>query len=49
MSQEEKDKVKEYHKKKYQEIVQYKKEALKNKYFFVFSYSKKNEQKGTKI
>ena len=30
MSQEEKDKIKEYQK-KYQELVQYKKEALKNK------------------
>ena len=31
LSQEEKDKVKEYQKKRYQELVQYKKEALKNK------------------
>ena len=30
MSQEEKDKIKEYQK-KYQELVQYKKETLKNK------------------
>ena len=30
-SQEEKDKIKEYQIKKYQELVQYKKEALKNK------------------
>ena len=29
MSQEEKDKIKEYQRKKYQELVQYKKEALK--------------------
>ena len=29
--QEEKDKIKEYQRKKYQELVQYKKEALKNK------------------
>ena len=35
MSQEEKDKIKEYQRKKYQELVQYKKEALENKYFFV--------------
>ena len=31
LSQEEKDKVKEYQKKRNQELVQYKKEALKNK------------------
>ena len=31
MSQEEKDKTKKYQRKKYQELVQYKKEALKNK------------------
>ena len=31
MSQGEKDKIKEYQKRKYQELVQYKKEALKNK------------------
>ena len=40
LSQEEKDKIKEYHtqKKRYQELVQYKKEALKNNFFvFVFS------------
>ena len=30
-SQEEKNKIKEYQRKKYQELVQYKKEALKNK------------------
>ena len=36
LSQEEKDKIKEYQRKKYQELVQYKKEALK-KQFFVFS------------
>ena len=29
--QEEKDKIKEYQRKKYQELLQYKKEALKNK------------------
>ena len=34
---EEKDKIKEYERKKYQELVQYKNEALKIKYFFVFS------------
>ena len=31
LSQEEKDKIKEYQSKKYQELIQYKKEALKNK------------------
>ena len=31
LSQEEKDKIKEYQRKKHQELVQYKKEALKNK------------------
>ena len=30
LSQEEKDKIKEYQRKEYQELVQYKKEALKN-------------------
>ena len=30
---EEKNKIKEYQKKKYQELFQYKKEALKNKWF----------------
>ena len=31
LSQDEKDKIKEYQRKRYQELVQYKKEALKNK------------------
>ena len=31
LSQEEKDKIEECQRKKYQELVQYKKEALKNK------------------
>ena len=31
LSQEEKDKIKEYQRKSYEELVQYKKEALKNK------------------
>ena len=31
LSEEEKNKIKEYQKKRYQELVQYKKEALKNK------------------
>ena len=33
LSQEGKNKIKEYQRKKYQELVQYKKEALKNKCF----------------
>ena len=31
LPEEEKNKIKEYQKKKYQELIQYKKEALKNK------------------
>ena len=31
LSQEEKDKIKEYQRKKHQELVQYRKEALKNR------------------
>ena len=31
LSQDKKDKIEEYQRKKYQELVQYKKEALKNK------------------
>ena len=34
--QDEKDKIMEYQRKKYQELVQYKKEPLKNKYFLFF-------------
>ena len=33
LSEEEKNKIKEYQKKKYQELLQYKKEALKNVFF----------------
>ena len=47
MSQEKKDKIKEYQRKKYQELVQYKKEALKNKYFFCSLHSIKNETEKT--
>ena len=32
MSQEEKDKIKEYQRKRYQQLIQYKKEALQNKW-----------------
>ena len=35
LSQKEKDKIKQYQKKRYQKFVQYKKEALKNKSFFI--------------
>ena len=31
MSEEEKNKIKEYQKKRYQELIQYKREALKNR------------------
>ena len=41
------DKIKEYQRKKYQELVQYKKDALKNKSFFFLN--KNNESKNTKI
>ena len=44
LSQEEKDKIKEYQKVYiYQELVQYKKEASKNKYFFCFFFNITNE------
>ena len=35
LSEEEKNKIKEYQKNKYQELLQYKKEALKNKWVFL--------------
>ena len=44
MSQEEKDKIKEYQKKRYQELVQYKKEALKNDFLLFLSVRKRNEK-----
>ena len=37
LSQKEKDSIKEYQRKKYQELVQYKKEALKINNFLFFS------------
>ena len=49
LSQEEKDKIKEYQRKKYQEPVQYKKEALENKYFFVFLGIKRMSEKTLKF
>ena len=49
LSQEEKDKIKEYQRKKSQELVQYKKEALKNKWFFALFLIQKMSEKNTKI
>ena len=43
LSQEEKDKIQDYQTKKYQELVQYKKEALKNKMIFCFFLNIKDE------
>ena len=38
MSKEEKDKIKEYQRKRYQQLIQYKKEVLQNKWaLFLFS------------
>ena len=42
LSQEKKDKIREYQK-KYRELVQYKKEALKKKIIFWFFFNIKNE------
>ena len=39
LSEEEKNKIKEYQKKRYQELIQCKKEALKNKQIFLFVHS----------
>ena len=44
----EKHKIKEYHRKRYQQLIHYKKEALQNKRSFVFTQYN-NEWKGTKI
>ena len=35
MSKEEKDKIKEYQRKRYQQLIQYKKEALQNKWVLI--------------
>ena len=48
MPQEEKDKIKEYQRKKYQELVQYKKEALK-KIIFCSFLNIKNQWKKLKF
>ena len=45
LSNEEKDKIKEYQRKIYQQLIQHKKEALKNNFFAQY----KNEWKDTKI
>ena len=44
MPEEEKNKFKEYQKKKYQELVQYVKEALKNKFFLSLCNIKMSEK-----
>ena len=49
MSQEEKYKIKEYQRKKYQELIQYKKEALKFFVVVVVFLNIKNVWKKTKI
>ena len=49
LSQEEKDKIQDYQTKKFQELVQYNKEALKNKMIFRFFLNIKDEWKDTKI
>ena len=36
LSEEEKDKIKEYQRKRYQQLIQYKKEALQNKWVLFF-------------
>ena len=45
LSQEEKDRIKEYQRQKYQEMVEYKKEALQNKWFLFFLYYEKMSEK----
>ena len=47
MSKEEKDKIKEYERKRYQQLIQYEKKAVQNK-VFVFTWYK-IEWKGAKI
>ena len=48
-SQEEKDKIKEYQRKKYQQLFQRKKGSIKSKIFFCFFLNIKNEWNNTKI
>ena len=49
LSEEEKNKIKEYQRKRYQELIQYKKEALKNKQFFVSFYYKRMSENTLKF
>ena len=49
LSEGEKNKIKEYQKKKYQELLQYKKEALKNKQIFLSVYNIKMNEKTLKF
>ena len=49
MSQEEKDKIKEYQKRKYQKLIQYKKEALKQKRKYQLIQYKKEALKNKKV
>ena len=49
LQKEEKGKIKEYQIKRYQKLIQYKKEVLQNKWVLFFSQYNKNEWKDTKI
>ena len=44
LSQEEKDQIKEYQRKKYQELIQYKKEGLQNNFCFFLSKIRMSEK-----
>ena len=44
MSKEEKDKIKKYQKNRYQQLIQYKKEALQNKWVLFLSSIKMTEK-----
>ena len=44
LSKEEKDKIKEYQRKRYQQLIQYKKEALQNKWVLFLLSIKMNEK-----
>ena len=48
MSKEEKDKIKEYQRKRYQQLIQYKKEALQNKWV-LFLLSIRMSEKTLKV
>ena len=49
LQKEEKGKIKEYQIRRYQKLIQYKKEVLQNKWVLFFSQYNKNEWKDTKI